>query len=142
MELILAGESRPDTTDLNIKTDLNITTTTKRKSQEVGMPAQEPCLETAGAMADLPAELVPASSSGIKPMGREGERKQGLWQVGADSREPGTRSGFSEPWSAQLYSRMVRQKPATQRNVSTPRTAQPGMAPFADTLNRYGPNTH
>lgn len=100
MELILAGESRPDTTDLNIKIMIK-----KKNCQVVCVVSLGKCLGSKG------------------PAGRH--RFKGTLEA---------RTGFSVPWSAQLFSGMVRREPATC-------TAKPGGAPFADTLNRYGGNT-
>lgn len=57
MELVLAGESRPDTTDLNIKIIIN------EKSQVVCTSACGLCLHTAAEMADLPEFCSKAGSS-------------------------------------------------------------------------------
>lgn len=57
MELVLAGESRPDTTDLNVKIII------KKKSQMVCPSARELCSDTAAEMADLPAFCSGAGSN-------------------------------------------------------------------------------
>lgn len=44
-------------------------------------------------------------------------------RLGAESREPGAKTGFWEPWFAQLSSEMMRTELVTQESVSIDRTA-------------------
>lgn len=145
MELVLAGESRPDTTDLNIK----IIIKKRERERKVKRCACQPgrCVWTLRQERQTrprsAAKLAQASSGGIKTTGQRGRRQAVEGKLGADAREPRTKTGFLEPQFIQPSSGRMRTEPFTQESVSIHRTAL-GLArlPSLTQATGNGSNTH